>query len=420
MNETKQRALAWIDSYGASRKAGASVADTLRLVSLPPPELRQQFAALAQQADATRAARIAEVEARWDALEASVSGIPIVGGLCAAIWDVFGDLEKWIVEQSKGSCSTECRSPVDDEKRDLVGLNPASAIGSHLYVYLLHDGLVVEGTPQQAPYGVVKGVATRLPSGAHQAAPYGGEELLPAGIPMGSRERPWTTPGTIWHRAWRVQSLLQWVEDKVACAIILCWASTLSSYGAVYDVIKQRGGMPAGVGRWTFARLVGSRWLASLYYWQADAWNMARTLGKDKAVGILRSMAFDSAAAELDRCMSGYQYDPKDVEYPWTPFLRKLSFPALRDVLSRFSLEARSQHGTLSSSTQQTLAILRNARGITAESIEEARQTQLEEQALEASRAATERTLTTAGSIAKVALPLAVGGLGLWLATRKG
>jgi hypothetical protein len=334
----KAATLKFFDLYALSRMSGRTPRETLDLVSLPT---EQALALLATVG--TRDAQVkAQAQVNIAMLQAAVSMIPVIGGAAGAVIGAIEDAVMWVVDETAVNCSTGCNH---GDERGFVGLWPPPGFVQHgavPLVNLFHDGLIV--APSEAVVRGVKGGAfARIQDGAPDAEnrsralrlwskdPLGGDK----GTNVGRWARPWEQNGAPYYkRAWRVTSLLQWVQDNVPCGHILCMAALAHE--------------PCGIVRCDYNYMMGSRWAASVYRLQQDVASTVREIGRTRAAALFRELGDVRTAAAVEQWMprDGMSatelsrhwtatYQPQQLEYNWTPITRHLQFETAKAFLDR-------------------------------------------------------------------------------------
>jgi hypothetical protein len=116
-----------------------------------------------------------------------------------------------------------------------------------------------------------------------------------ADVPKGNAAAPWLDKGNNWYwRAWQTRCLLRWLEGKMPCSTLMCVGDTMrqifngmkSSLAGESADHERRSSCAVRVPALRFAKEVGSRWYASIYFMHKDIWGLAQQLPVDEVVRI--------------------------------------------------------------------------------------------------------------------------------------
>jgi hypothetical protein len=352
MKESTNRTLVWLDFYGWVREAGFTKFGAQEFMDGGSDYIQGAMAEMtaAESTDRLEARTIGRqvgdgVAAVGGVIIAAVGGTG-VGAIVGAVVLAVGVVISGLTELFTVDCDEwDCPSPKSYHKRTLVGINtpdPGWPVGIYVnddgsctyfhrrcaMVRYMHDGVVINGIDVAHPQtpdgqGRIRGVNGLASGGSSKLNEHWRKrsETKPS-IPKGDSRRPWETPNTWYGRAWRVGTILGWMQNNIKCRQLSCMQEVL---------LGTKGTM--GESAFRTKRRRGSRWYASLVHMMTDVWDVGQSIGPTRFAEVLRSKGCGRAADEMLAMANQKAYQPNELPFPFWPVLKHCSFDQLRVVL---------------------------------------------------------------------------------------
>jgi hypothetical protein len=359
MRETDRLSLSWMENYGLARILGASIPDAIRLCEAHPEETVRLYSALVVARQSQPG-----VGQKYQAYTSLASAVPVVGQLISAAGAVIGKAVGWLEEATGGECEKSYCPGSDSRARAYaVSLDGGWMDGlGEMLPFGMHDGLVVDGpgaagTSDQ--FGRLKGAG---PLSIKNDKPLSVTNVFLRANPFyglgsmakGDWNKPWTTPGTYYWRAWKVRAALLWMKNKMTCPQVRCMGYTMTTIvEAPAEAFSQVPGgwfeaeqVVPGLERKNIrakhsaatdlARRKGSRWYATVYKVHRDVGEMALGLPREDVVAAVEATGGGGAPKfleALDRIKSGPPLEAKNQQWPWWYATKNLSWDRIRKLL---------------------------------------------------------------------------------------
>jgi len=361
MNAGNARSLTWLEYYGILRAQGKSPRAAAVFCEQPSEEAAERFTQLSEIASLMQQSRSAVRDVAFTTQANIISAVPVVGNFAARVLGWMRDLVSAIEKVQRQACEDDCPGINSWARRNIIGINPGpggmEVMGT--LIWSLHDGLVVDGLGGGADaLGRYVGVITRVgPADSGRTTSEGVwstdsryASLLdprvaregryanwpPAGIPEGNYAHPEAAPGNnFWYRAWRVQQILNWMENKMSCRDAWCFREQLRTFSmAIKGALKEEGVAAEQADRVAdqATRRKGSRWYASMWQLHKDVWDLAA--GRPEVADVAQALGETTFASEYRAAIAGKTYPERDLRmWPWWPITKKLSWDGARALL---------------------------------------------------------------------------------------
>jgi hypothetical protein len=352
MKESTNRTLMWLDFYGWVREAGFTKYGAQEFMDGGSDYLTGAMAEMTAAESESRLASRAIGRQVGDGIAAVGAGIiAVVGGtgvgaIVGAVVAAVGLVISGLTELFTVDCDEwDCPSPKSYHRRTLVGINtpdPGWPVGIYVnddgsctyfhrrcaMVRYMHDGMLIQGIDVAKPetpggQGRVRGVNGMASGGSSKLNEHWRKRSdTKPNISKGDKRRPWETPDTWYGRAWRVGTMLGWLQNRMPCRRLSCMQEVLL-------------GTKATMGESAFQtkRRRGSRWYSSLVHMMTDVWEVGQAIGPSRFSEVLRSEGCGAAADEMTAMANQKVYQPNELPFPFWPVLKHCGFDQLHGVL---------------------------------------------------------------------------------------
>jgi hypothetical protein len=352
MKDSTNRTLMWLDFYGWVREAGFSKYGAQEFMDGGSDYITGAMAEMTAAESEGRLAARSIGRTVGDGVAAVGAGIiAVVGGtgigaIVGAVVAAVGLVISGLTELFTVDCDEwDCPSPKSYHRRTLVGINtpdPGWPVGIYVnddgsctyfhrrcaMVRYMHDGMLIKGIAVRKPetpdgQGRIRGVNGLASGGSSKLNEHWRKrEATKPNIRKGDQRRPWETPETWYGRAWRVGTILNWMQSKIACRQLSCMQEVL---------LGTKGTM--GESAFNTKRRRGSRWYSSLVHMMTDVWEVGQAIGPTRFAEVLRSEGCNTAGTEMLAMANRKEYQPNELPFPYWPVLKHCSFDQLRRTL---------------------------------------------------------------------------------------